>query len=66
MAQGYLCLASGQWRAREQDRNMTDAFVIEKACDQPLHSIALGDSETLDEKLEVLHYLVYKTEREEV
>lgn len=35
---------------------MTDAFVIEKACDQPVHSIALGDSETLvDEKVEVLH-----------
>lgn len=43
---------------------MTDVFVTEKACDQPLHGIALGDSETLvDEKLEVLHDLVYKTKK---
>lgn len=57
MAQGYLYLASGQWRAWEQGRNiMADAFVIEKACNQPVHGIALGDSETLvDEKSEVLH-----------
>lgn len=46
---------------------MTDSFIIEKACDQPVHGIALGDSETLvDETLEVLHYLVYKTEREDI